>query len=307
MLTPCSISYAITFSNLLFIGSVIHSDPVQKKLEKTITTSKDMDKVAEATTVLIRLAMPNRLEELVHHKNDSIALLAAWQRAVRTANPDSFTKWANDLDRSIDRRALQRFLGFVEGRIKIKLPVWWDHSIAQAGVWTQQYVKSTYSKGFLEERPFYVDKKYKCMISKGARVVFSKKDDKTTFITGSDKIVVSKKTHNKQAFWELRYNAEYNMYSVTAADEYIVLGVHTPGALSCISCHNRRTKKILWIKRVRSADAKPYILNLIMLDYVSTIVYEDEVYLFGNNGAGFYIESFDLKSGERQLRFSTGF
>jgi len=62
------------------------------------------------------------LEALCCHSNDTIAIHAAWQRVRVMCRRDSSGA-------AVDPRAIEYFLGFLSGRLGIRIPKWWQWSI----------------------------------------------------------------------------------------------------------------------------------------------------------------------------------
>ena len=86
---------------------------------------KDPQFLRKLYTDLLGKASPGYLGKLQQDPHDGIALMAAWQW-VRNSIPDttkSDADWTGPVGR-LDRAAVHRFVGFVEGRLKVPVPDW---------------------------------------------------------------------------------------------------------------------------------------------------------------------------------------
>lgn len=62
---------------------------------------------------------------LRQRRDDSVAIRAAWEVVVRSSSPGL----DNQTDAPLSREEAARFLGFVEGRLHLSLPEWWQEAV----------------------------------------------------------------------------------------------------------------------------------------------------------------------------------
>jgi hypothetical protein len=82
--------------------------------------------ISRAIAVVAR-ASDERLSELQCDRRAAIALRAAWERVRRTV-PNNKEQKANHPDPD----SVSRFLGFVEGRVRVAIPKFWENGIRRA-------------------------------------------------------------------------------------------------------------------------------------------------------------------------------
>ena len=82
---------------------------------------------------MVEKASGNQLQEYKIHSHNTIALHAAWEEVKRSACVCRGSRYEKDEYARIkfDRRALQRFLGIVEGRLRVTPPEWWQAIMAR--------------------------------------------------------------------------------------------------------------------------------------------------------------------------------
>ena len=77
-------------------------------------------------------ATHERVEELRAGKHDGIAMQAAWELVRRTISEEPQPKDGESPTINVSRRAAERFAGFVEGRLHVDLPSWWERKLTHA-------------------------------------------------------------------------------------------------------------------------------------------------------------------------------
>jgi hypothetical protein len=118
----------ILYLSSLFVAIVdAHSARGQKAAEQrerllaTILDGHDPYQVGVAYRSLFQLVGTKGLEDLLDHKNPGVAIQAAWELCRERAGKDP-------------RGNVQRFLGFVEGRTQLELPLRWEVQLVGAGL-----------------------------------------------------------------------------------------------------------------------------------------------------------------------------
>jgi len=86
---------------------------------------------------LLEKASAEQVQEYKIHSQNTIALHAAWEEVKRATRIGP--KYREEIDEEgpepqfkMDRSALQRFLGFVEGRLQVTPPGWWQDAVGRA-------------------------------------------------------------------------------------------------------------------------------------------------------------------------------
>ena len=114
---------SLLYLSSLFVANIearsarAQKEPDQReRLLATILDGQDPYQVGVAYRSLFQLVGTKGIEDLVEHKNPGIAIQAAWELCRERAGKDP-------------RGNVQRFLGFVEGRTRLELPLRWEVAI----------------------------------------------------------------------------------------------------------------------------------------------------------------------------------
>jgi hypothetical protein len=89
-------------------------------LIRGITTTDDPDAAHAAYRILFKKVGDEGLQALLTHKSDMIAIRAAWEQVNRTVPESEPIEQTRP-----DRHRLDWFVGFLEGRVRVKPPDWW--------------------------------------------------------------------------------------------------------------------------------------------------------------------------------------
>jgi hypothetical protein len=105
---------------------------VRDLVQEAIEAESTGDDVWDIHQELFVAAPVQRLEKLKTEKHDGIAIHASWELMRRTmkrviASDDKGSKWNR-----VDKGAMQRFIGFVEGRLEINLPQGFETMLLRA-------------------------------------------------------------------------------------------------------------------------------------------------------------------------------
>jgi hypothetical protein len=101
-----------------------------QKLVEQIATASDAEKAAVGYIALFKNPDRKLLAQLKQVRQTGVALRAAWEEVLLAGlipgkQPDS---------KIVQPEAAERFLGFVEGRLGISLPAWWEESVRRASL-----------------------------------------------------------------------------------------------------------------------------------------------------------------------------
>ena len=100
------------------------------KLLEQVQQAKNLKDLAKAYEKACETASKEELDRLKTCRQSGIAIRAAWEEIRRTIPAD--TPRRESTNRRINSEAMQRFLGFVEGRLPVRLPWWWKDAMARA-------------------------------------------------------------------------------------------------------------------------------------------------------------------------------
>ena len=227
-------------------------------------TPSGIEKVAPLST-----AVPekNRLEDK--------ALCHAWNAAI--LNP----KKVGSLSRA-------RFVGFVEGRLKVTVPEWWEDMLLRVNI-ELNYLR--FDPGDLS---IYTMNNQKFKTSSGVSV--STKGDQIEVMVKDVRInLASRGTSGMRIGTVAALATEDSVYLVLASD--------TPRNSDLVKAD--LDGSIVWKANI-SGDLQPLSHSGRQLHFIEPVLGEDgRIHVFGGGGNCYYIESFDAQTGANIVRFFT--
>lgn len=228
------------------------------------------------------------IEPLRFHESDTIAIRAAWESVRRSVPEEGF-----DERRAIEADVMQRFLGFLEGRIRSPLPSWWETA------WMQMSARER--DGWLFDDPqIYGEGPHGAKIPEGFEI--SESADFYLVRSGERTCRVALKL-NRFRHQGLKTHA----IPATFTGDRLLIGFCDYLAQGFkLYCIDWRTSKVVW-----SVDA--WAGNSIIFGSgpaigshsVEIVVERGRVFLFGMDLVRAYVECFSLQDGARDFKFST--
>src|SRR5262245_19803829 len=98
----------------------------EEKHVLAILAARDATQAAENYRALFKQVGPDGLRRLQSHRNDRIAVQAAWEEVELTV-PEKPERTVRP-----DRDKLAWFVGFLEGRVRVRAPQWWAEALLDA-------------------------------------------------------------------------------------------------------------------------------------------------------------------------------
>jgi hypothetical protein len=247
----------------------------------------DLERASERFNVLFKRVGVEGLEQLRLNDHNNIALQAAW-REVRLTLPE---QKGNRRVRP-DPAKLRWFLGFLEGRGRLRVPNWWQESILRA----QTYRRDDCLNLALGNKPFYHDSGFgsiktpldTILIEEGASVVVAVADART------------------RVPWALLKRSR-NLSALATSSRCYIATHGNFGARYPLICVSRDSGKLIWKARVWG-----HSFDLIMVadsgsQRVTVTEEGSRVVVFGASLAGAHVEAFDVKDGKNLFRFTTAY
>lgn len=272
-----------TITVALILASSHHTDAEGEELDRWIKAAiQTEDEPYKEYRQLFALADANDLASLKRHRHVSIAIQAAWEEARHSLPKQKRTEgWLPS-----DRRALARFLGFIEGRTQVAIPDWWFDFVSRGPNPKEQ---SWYHD---------VNAKY-ARAPKGTQVSLNSGEYQLT--VGKDSIVLPKSI--------LQVDDDGNLYggiSAAFTEDQCFVAIHTdigfPHTLACLS---RSTQKLQWAKQCCGCWIGGG--SGIHESWISLAVQHNRVTLFGAAWTGHYLHAFSAADGTQLFKFSTIF
>jgi hypothetical protein len=260
----------------------------------------------DAYRTILEHASESKLRELRKAKSLPLALGAAWKAALQSCAGDR-----NSPSRATF--AFSRFVGFVDGRLPIELPEWWERTVAGAvlmgkegdSVLVQREPTPMARAPNIPQVP-----KYPEMIALPQGWSASQIPAGLELRMQKTWVAIPMAIPKDASGWrtELDY---FGMLSalIDGDSAYVVIGTgdaYRPELLAKVS---RRAGKVLWERRIwTGGDLTGIALSgphgrVHVVE--SKMGRDGNVYVFGATVFGAYIESFSATDGTPQLRFCT--
>ena len=263
----------LKFQWLLFSGAFVCNSVLFLQAEgptsimSELASAKDIVELSSHFTTMMRSSEPGNVQYSMLSTNDpTAALLCAWTR----------TGASHDRNIRLPEAAVSRFLGFLEGRTRVNVPLWWDEWLRH------NYQESVSSFGRIYQRP--------------APIVRWRRMAESLVVSLSSssmrEIVVSVPVLRPNYHTAVSICGE-NLFVADYADTV------EPYRLMAFDC---KTCSDLWAAEIWGA--RPVFGNAGG-HTVSMECSESQVVVFGAGPAGNYIEAFDISTGRCRIRFAT--
>lgn len=251
----------------------------------------------------LRNADSSALAEYRRSDDCGLALQAAWQ-PVREEAPSHL-----DEERTVKVGTLvsaHRFVGFVEGRLRVTLPKWWvrlllnAYTDADGFVWAQTEIP-------IEGKP--ISKKVPRYFQfDGSKWVAS--DDKTLSIGDLQSITLRGAEYRlpheiaekgvQQAFFDLLTETADAKVQLVAVYEEHSNGFPMYG-------FDRADKHVLWTADVGFGSPRSGAFGPGIVHNVQLVINGDTVYVYGFDATSAYVEAFAINNGTNLFRFGTSY
>lgn len=229
----------------------------------------------------------------------SVSLRAAWERVLRAVTPSESIESSTRISRSDSGR----FLGFVEGRLAIALPPWWQRAVRNAEltivdrtvvsvvsvIICRQPPTQSFGEAFADEA--LVNKDVKALTLKDTSLEVHFRGDPVTYSL----------TLPPSMLRDFKYR-----FHIAKAGQLVFVAV--PDVLPesyTLGCFDADSGKVKWQSRVWAArtagGSGPRLFN----HAIDMIAKKSTIYLVGAGNDAFYIEGFDMETGAVNLRFSS--
>jgi hypothetical protein len=275
-------------------GSAGEKSTPQDKQIKAILAAEHPIYAAKGHNRLFKSVKADGLRRLQMNSSDTIAIQAAWQEVEHTLPEKDQKKEIRP-----DPKKLNWFLGFLEGRGRLKAPKWWANAILDG---------RAYCRGGVFAGGVYQDV---LDAARGAApkarpkgegfpplASFAKKDGKRVVRTESASMPIPDDLPEKLD------RGEY--VRAIAMPSSCFIAAHDPfGMPYQLACVDGSSPKIRWITKVWGScfvGAQGFDLQ-----QVEITVQGDRVVVFGISAAGFYVEAFRVKDGVNVFRFSNAY
>lgn len=262
----------------------------EAELIRGIVAADDPATVKAANRVLFKKIGAEGIHRLLTHNSDSIALRAAWQEVSLTVPEMEQSRAGRP-----DRQKLAWFIGFLEGRTRVKAPQWWIEAMLESEAGRRDNIFPGQAK-----LPAYHD----------AGLGWSRAPLDTTLVDkdGTVTLRVGEATVAIPGGLLQRDDAGKTMSNVSGlvTKSRCYLAIHDEvGFPYTLACIDRSSGKVRW-----KADAWGCYIGGTGGQFDSAITVteqDDRVIVFGGATTGFHVEGFRSDDGKNLFRVSNSF
>jgi hypothetical protein len=281
--------------DLLVCGNAFGQDASQHEvgqgLEEKIKAVLRAEQPEEATAryhELFNAAGVDGLRELKLSPHDSIAIQAAWQEVALTV-PE--TKDENKPTFRPDQGKLNWFLGFLEGRTRLRIPKWWREAVLDA-------------RANRRDNFYFPYLRFGELISKEAvQTAVTKRGERFSLTVGKDSMDLPSELL-KDVVQDGKLSSRY-AYSAYFGPQKCYIAIYDDaGYPYSLVCVNRTSTKVVW-KTKGWGSFWGMLGGKVGRARVAVDVQGDRVLVFGCSGLGFvHAEAFRADNGKNIFRFS---
>jgi hypothetical protein len=254
--------------------------------------AKDAMEAKERFETLFKNTSDERLRRLKGHPHDGIALRAAWEE-VRL----SFPAQAKPKAASPDQKLLQRFVGFLKGRLRTELPVWWLEMLLEAKAYRRDHVSLPWPPDlrtvhYHEQGPFWVPRNTTLVKNEGKMIL--------TIERKSVAIAEKNITEAQDSI-----GAEFACAAFDSRRCYLALYENCGCSFPLLGIA-RASGNVTWKAKVWATDLTGRYTGQ-HLQRAMVQVEADRILVFGAGNNGAYVEAFSAETGKNLFRFSTSY
>lgn len=268
--------------------AVVADDPnadIEKRVQEVLKAD-DLFAVTRSYAKLFKEAGAAGLPGLKLHRNDSIAIQAAWQEVALTVPEEEPKQVVRP-----HRRKLDRFLGFLEGRARVHAPDWWAEMLLDCRANRRDNIYS----GNSDKHPYEWTEFGRFRVPRGTKM--TKQNGKLLLRIGEKSVTVSEDLF-------ARAPPDYSISALNAGSRWYVALHGGEGYSFPLICIDGASAEVLWKTKVWSiwygGTSGPAGNS-----WVSIIEKDNRVVLFGATGLGLNVEAFRADNGENLFRFCT--
>jgi len=268
--------------------------PTNKAIEskvQDVLRATDLFRAGEAFRALFQAAGDAGLGQLKLHPHDTIALQSAWQQVSLT-----IPKGKPEPEVRPNRRELDQFIGFLEGRARLKIPGWWRKTLADArsngeNVYFEFGKEPVYENAGLDDVTAPV----------GTRVTRQK--GKISVAIGKQSVLIPQGLLGTARNADTDEKIFYCSVSGRITPTRCYVAVHgDSGNPYPVTCIDRSSGTIRWKAKVWAAW--PGAAG-VSEERVTVTEQDERIIVYGVATSGAYAEAFRAKDGKNLFRFST--
>jgi hypothetical protein len=238
---------------------------------------------AKAYRELFKKVGAEGLRELQTHSEDGISIQAAWEEVV--------LKVPEKKSVHLDRHKLDWFLGFLEGRARLRAPSWWSDSLLDSEAYRPNlvYVRP----GMPKENPYH---ELGLDHFRGPHNTSLKREhEKIVLRVGKEAVPIPEDLLVKENV------------SALMKPSHCYIAVHeNVGHGYKLACIDRTSEKLVWKTDVFGTWWGDFSTGPAQM-WVSVTEQKERIVVFGAAATGLHVEAFRAKDGKNLFRFSTSY
>jgi hypothetical protein len=265
---------------------------LEKFIEQVVLKAEDTGQAEKAYHKLFSIAGTDGIYPLKFHPNDNISLHAAWEEARLTILRNEKNRDAD----SITHQALQRFVGFLEGRLRTSMPNWWENGFRRVETSEPGDVHPLVAQA----QDLYCYHKTGAGYSASPNTVVVGPTEKPVLTIGSESVSIPPRILERK-----RALGGVGGISAAVDDHYWYITFHSSVPYSHnLVCIEKKSGKVLWNNSVWGEGIAGYEGGG-HFHLVQVVPQAQRVLVFGG-GAGFlYLQAFNKSDGKSLFRFWT--
>ncbi len=289
----------IVLANWLFLGC--WHDCVRAQSEKTTGSISTHETFPDYVTAIARFRAMNRrnLELQTASNDDSLALAAAWELVRREMlnNYEGTTKNRNE-------RPTNWFLGFVEGRIRIRPPAIWRNTLSSGTFDVRQFFpditnyrdKSIGITWDPEEKMWITNKFKLAKLENGFQI-----SSNSNYCFVPTRIIRSESIGGVACHFELD----------TGFIMFYAKDVALRTSIVCTKLNSSKPNQLIWEQKVWASGTSAATggasaeRTKTWSNYVALISKDEDIYVYGTSGGSIYLEAFRKTDGARIVSFNS--
>jgi hypothetical protein len=230
------------------------------------------------------------IRDLQTHPQDGIAIQAAWEEVTLTVPEKEPAQPVRP-----DRHKLDWFLGFLEGRARLKVPPWWSEMLCDS----RANRRDNIYPGKPKKCPYH---KLGLWDARGPRDTSLKREgDKLVLRINKESVPIPENFLGKtdaRKFW-------CNVSALIKPSRCYVAVHDDVGYPYKLACIDRTTGKVLWKSEVFGTwwGGAEGIHEM----WLAVTEQNERIVLFGSAATGMHVEAFRPKDGKNLFRFSTSY
>ncbi|MFZ1934213.1 MAG: hypothetical protein WCB27_13445 [Thermoguttaceae bacterium] len=271
-------------------------------IAKAVCAAENAYELAPIYEKMCEGASEGTLDDLKTNKHTGIDIRAAWEMVRRTMNANLH---GDDEPERIDPKAIQRFLGFLEGRLSTRLPSWFESRLLRAGYHNRRDWMICPGLHWIHPYPEVGPDVNHILVSRGMSV--TKAPDGLKLVLGRE--VLSVPATVMKIAERIRDGSGEEAVSLNAMvvdRERFLIVIYTAECQEYpLLCVSRSTGKVIWQALVWPGI--PRVAGDPFSQLTDIRIAKSTVLIFGLTDSSAYVEGFSLADGKNRFHFCTSY